>query len=98
MIFMRGKGSYWEEVPPPEGWNPNWPAIFVIALKTKWEENDSGLGINMETLVNGVCNGPIIAKSLHGVNEKPMLWALVPIGPVATQNALPSVSVKPAAS
>lgn len=80
---MRGKGSYWKEVPPPRGWDPRWPAIFLLASDVKWEETEDGPNVSMHTLVNGVCNGPIVSEELQKTSRKtdaPALWALVPIG------------------
>ena len=103
-IWNRGKQEHWKETPPPEGWDPSWPAIFVIANKTVWLENKTSgeLDFVMETHLHGLCNGPRIAQFLqHKANtERPTLWALVPVSSlvydgVAGPAALPRGLVLP---
>jgi hypothetical protein len=83
MIWNKGKQEHWKEVPPPDGWDPKWPAIFVVAHKAVWGDDGAGnLDFAMETHLHGLCNGPEIARFLkHKTNaERPTLWALVPVG------------------
>lgn len=82
-VWNHGKKEHWKEVDPPLGWDPKWPAIFVIASRAVWGDDGQGnLDLHLETHLHGLCNGPEISRRMRAKahSEKPTLWALVPVG------------------